>query len=340
MDVDHYSPEFFVGLQERARWSAHEIVPRILEWVKPTSVVDVGCGVGTWLAVFHDYGVEDVLGLDGDYVNKSMLDITEAHFRITDLSQPLTLERQFDLALCLEVAEHLPRESAGTLVSSLVQLSPVVVFSAAIPFQGGTHHVNEQWPEYWARLFGKEDYVVIDCLRKDLWNNDQVSWWYAQNMLLFVRGSQLDQYPYLNVLGKRRDPPLPLVHPGKYMEMVWGERFWQSMAELREVAPSGEAFVLIDDGKFYARLGKENGAVPFLEKDGEYWGRPPDGATALSELERLRRAGNRFLVILWPAFWWLEEYIEFNDYLSNFSCLLRNERLLVFDLATRGTQAF
>lgn len=170
MDVDHYSPEFFAKLRDRARRSAREIVPRILRWVEPASVIDVGCGVGTWLAVFREYGIQNVHGIDGDYVDRRMLDLPEVQFHATDLSRPFEIEPQFDLALCLEVAEHLPTESAGTLVRSLVRLSPVVLFSAAIPFQGGTHHVNEQWPEYWARLFGKEDYVVIDCLRKDLWN--------------------------------------------------------------------------------------------------------------------------------------------------------------------------
>ena len=117
------------------------------------------------------------------------------------------------------------------------------------------------------------------------------------------------------------------------MEVVWGERFWQSMAEFRELAPGGEAFALIDDGQFYTRLDRKSGVNPFPEKDGEYSGPPPDGATALAELERLRNSGIRFVVILWPAFWWLDEYAEFASYLSDVRCLLSNERLLVFDIS-------
>ena len=337
--VDHYSPGFFAEIRDRARRSAQEIVPGILDWVKPKSVVDLGCGVGTWLSVFQEYGIQDVLGIDGDYVDRSMLDVAEACFRTANLSRPLEIERQFDLALCLEVAEHLHQESAATLVHSLVQLSPVVLFSAAIPFQGGTHHVNEQWPGYWSRLFSEEGYVVIDCLRNQIWHNERVSWWYAQNMLLFVRAGRLDQYSALPELCEHSGSPLSLIHPGKYMEVVWGERFWRSMAEFRGVSRSGDAFVLLDDGEFYTRLDKESGVVPFLEKDGEYWGRPRDGETALSELKRKRDDGARFVVILWPAFWWLDEYVEFNDYLSNCNCLLRNERLLVFDMSTQQMEA-
>jgi len=339
VDVEHYSPGFFAEIRDRALRSAHEIVPCILDWVKPKSVVDLGCGMGTWLTVFQEHGIQDVLGIDGDYVDRSMLDVAEACFRIADLSQPLEIKRQFDLALCLEVAEHLPKESAATVVRSLVQLSPVVLFSAAIPFQGGIHHVNEQWPEYWGRLFSKEGYIVIDCLRKEIWNNERVSWWYAQNMLLFVKAEKLNEYSALHKLRENSGPPLPLVHPGKYMEVMWGERFWQSMAEFRDLASSGEAFVLIDDGRFYTRLDKERGVVPFLEKDGKYWGRPPDGATALAELKRQLQGGVRFVVILWSAFWWLKEYVELNDYLSNFPCLVRNERVLVFDILTQQIEA-
>jgi 2-polyprenyl-3-methyl-5-hydroxy-6-metoxy-1,4-benzoquinol methylase len=90
--------------------------------------VDLGCGVGTWLRVFQEHGIQDVLGIDGDYVDRSALDIAEACFRSTDLSRPLEIERQFDLALCLEVAEHLPQRSAATLVGSLCGSAPLCFF--------------------------------------------------------------------------------------------------------------------------------------------------------------------------------------------------------------------
>ena len=60
--------------------------------------------------------------------------------------------RRFDLALCLDVTEHLPRECADPLVTLLTSLAPVVAFSAAIPVQDSYNHVNCQWPAYWFRL--------------------------------------------------------------------------------------------------------------------------------------------------------------------------------------------
>ena len=99
------------------------------------------------------------------------------------LRMPIHLERRFDLVLCLEVAEHLPADSAPTLIDSLVSLGPVIVFSAAIPYQGGTHHVNEQRPEYWARHFATKEYVPVDFLRRQIWQLHDVEWFYAQNIL-------------------------------------------------------------------------------------------------------------------------------------------------------------
>jgi hypothetical protein len=104
-----------------------------------------------------------------------------------DLSQPFQLAEFFDLAICLEVAEHLPKQSAPGFIQSLARLAPVILFSAALPLQGGTHHVNEQWPAYWQDLFEKHGYRMLDLIRKEIWSKPEVQFWYRQNILLFVR---------------------------------------------------------------------------------------------------------------------------------------------------------
>jgi SAM-dependent methyltransferase len=215
---EHYTRDFYERLRKGATRSAEVIVPLVLRLLNVRSVVDVGCGDGSWLGVFSKFGVEDVLGLDGEYVDRGMLQIRADHFRAADLREPLVLARVFDLAISLEVAEHLPPECAPTLVESLTRLAPAVLFSAAIPFQGGDNHLNEQWLDKWASLFKERDYVAIDCIRRRVWQNDSVEWWYAQNTLLFARASLLEDNQELRAELERTDiNSLSLVHPKQYL---------------------------------------------------------------------------------------------------------------------------
>jgi SAM-dependent methyltransferase len=193
------------------------VVPIIMEAVGCRSVIDVGCGVGTWLSVFLEHGVTDVQGIDGPYVDVEALLIPRDHFVKADLSASLPrLDRRFDVALCLEVAEHLPASSTENLVEALTSYSPVVVFSASVPFQEGTGHINEQWLEYWIERFSNHGYVAIDYLRPKIWNNPAVEWWYAQNTIFYVNERALAEYPRLQDAQNRGwcgNSPPSLVHP-------------------------------------------------------------------------------------------------------------------------------
>lgn len=161
-----------------------EVVPLIMDLVAPESVIDVGCGLGTWLAVFEEAGVTDVLGVDGDYVPRSELSISQEKFVAADLTRPFGLSRKFDLVVSLEVAEHLPERAADTFVHTLVSLGDTILFSAAIPGQDGQNHLNEQWPEYWQEKFSAHGYRFYDVVREKIWNNDKVDVWYRQNIFL------------------------------------------------------------------------------------------------------------------------------------------------------------
>src|SRR5688572_7786920 len=161
-----YTQQFYDKCRDGAFRSAQVIIPRTLDMCGPQAirrVIDVGCGIGTWLRVCLEHGVSDIKGLDGDYVDGSALEIPEGTFQATDLNGPVQPDAQWDLAMSLEVGEHLRPESAPGLVHLLTGLAPVVLFSAAIPGQGGVDHVNEQWPHYWAALFADEHYAAIDC---------------------------------------------------------------------------------------------------------------------------------------------------------------------------------
>jgi SAM-dependent methyltransferase len=188
-----YDRAYFVGQTTGSFTSAKRIVPIVMEMLNPTSVIDVGCGVGAWARCFRDHGVSRVLGIDGDYVDRAMLLIDQDCFLSRDLTQPLDVTERFDVAVSLEVACDLPPECAGRFVQDLAGLAPVVLFSAAIPYQGGLSHVNEQWQSYWADLFDQHAYVAIDAIRPAVWSDERVMWWYAQNAFLYVHRDALDE---------------------------------------------------------------------------------------------------------------------------------------------------
>lgn len=217
MGQSAYGDKFFEDRSDSMN-SAKIVVPVVLSLIKPESIVDVGCGTGDWLHVFMEHGVSDILGVDADWVKREYLRIPEKCFLPADLEKPLNITRKFDLVITLEVAEHICAGSAQSFVDSLTSLAPVVLFSAAIPFQGGTSHVNEQWPDYWAGLFRKRGYVPVDCIRSKIWNDKRIEFWYRQNILLFVKEDYLDSHPILKAESeKSKNACLSVVHPEIYI---------------------------------------------------------------------------------------------------------------------------
>ena len=195
IEAKKYGNRFFQDMESGSLRSAREILPVVNRLFAPKTVVDIGCGTGEWLHVWEtSFGIKDFLGVEGPYVKQEMIRIDPGKLLLRDLKENLHIGRRFDLAMSLEVAEHLPEKKAGHFVTELTGLSDVVVFSAAIPGQGGTYHINEQYPEYWAKLFLKYNYVPVDCIRPEIWNNDQVEFWYKQNVIVFLNNSVLGRY--------------------------------------------------------------------------------------------------------------------------------------------------
>ncbi len=208
-----YDAAFYAQQADESLRSARAVVPLVLDLVRPASVLDVGCGVGTWLRAFAENGVTDFLGLDGDYVNRADLRIPAERFRAADLTAPPDLGRRFDLAACLEVAEHLPETAAPGLVGLLTTAAPVVLFSAAAPGQGGTNHINERWPAFWRGLFAARGFVRLDPFRPRIWRDRRVNWWYQQNLFLYAREAELASRPALGEEHELvKEFPFELVH--------------------------------------------------------------------------------------------------------------------------------
>jgi SAM-dependent methyltransferase len=153
---------------------------------RPTSVLDVGCCRGIWLAEWMSRGLNDVYGIDGSYVDVTRLAIPRERFSPMDLSQAFSLSRRFDLVQALEVAEHLPESAAESFVESLTRHGDVIMFSAAVPGQGGEHHVNEQPLRYWRAKFARRGYAAYDALRPLLRGKAEVEPWYRYNLLVYA----------------------------------------------------------------------------------------------------------------------------------------------------------
>jgi SAM-dependent methyltransferase len=230
--MTRYDEKFFDDLVDGALRSARAVVPAVLGLLPATSVVDFGCGTAAWLKAFLENDVESVLGLDGDYVDQDKLLIDRELFRAVDLRRPIRLERRFDLALCLEVAEHLPMTSARSLVESLAAAAPVVLFSAALPGQAGTSHINEQWPLYWESVFAERGMRKYDVLRPMIWSDSSVEWWYRQNIYIYANCS-LDHLDSL----QHFEPEFSLVSNDMMMKttLYWSPRALKSALRLQRI---------------------------------------------------------------------------------------------------------
>ena len=213
MEAAVYDETFFDLQVQGALASAPILVPTVLRYVHPERMVDVGCGEGAWLRVFKEAGIREVLGIDGAYVHQERLLIDRSEFRPIDLSRSFEGIGRFDLAVCLEVAEHLPPSSASCLVQSLTALAPLVLFSAALPMQGGTHHVNEQKPGYWQALFAAEGFERLDLIRPQIWQDRRIEFWYRQNMVFYASREALTRWDVLRTAANTvRDSDMELVH--------------------------------------------------------------------------------------------------------------------------------
>ena len=224
MQKELYNEAFYTAQMQGSYGSAVKILPYIQKYIDVENVIDVGCGVGTWLKAWKDIKPDiKIFGIDGNQVSQELFMISTQHYQCVDLTQnahkilkniPITNKKMgggkpFTLSQSLEVAEHLDARYAENFVLLLTSLSDVVLFSAAIPNQGGTHHVNEQPPIYWAELFAKYDYVCLDYIRMQIWNNPEIESWYRQNTLVFVHKQHLELFYDI------KPSPIPphLVHP-------------------------------------------------------------------------------------------------------------------------------
>lgn len=202
--------------------SAEQIVPYLLQYVNPKNVIDFGCAVGVWLLQFKKRGIK-VHGIDGEWVRKYKKYISEDDIQYFDFESDnkLLFEEKYDLALCLEMAEHISSKKADKLIDTLTQSSDVIYFSAATPNSGGQHHVNEQWQSFWKKKFMRRGFVLIDCIRPHVWHNKQVCYFYAQESFIYVKEDKLEKYPLLKkIYEEQHNCIIDIVHPELFSNQI------------------------------------------------------------------------------------------------------------------------
>ena len=185
MENYKYKNYFFINEDKVALKAASEIVPYLLENLNLKSVVDVGCGTAAWLSVFKKYGVKNILGLDS-HNNLSCLRISREEFLNQNLEKAIFTENLYDLAISLEVAEHINPKQSIRFISDLCNLSEIILFSAATPGQGGENHINEKSLDYWRVIFKEKGYYPYDVIRDEFASKKNIAPWYRYNTILYV----------------------------------------------------------------------------------------------------------------------------------------------------------
>ena len=215
MSDKNYNADYYSWRESPAKKSAEIIVPILTKMFPTESVVDVGCAEGSWLSVFKANGTKKIFGYDGPWLHHEKLIISNESFKTccldTFIVDPGT---RYELAVCLEVAEHLNASSADNLILQLTNLADRVLFSAAIPGQGGLHHINEQPPSYWQEKFSRFGFQQIDTLRPMIWSDDRIAWWYRQNILIYEKSQEPEISQNQGFEGNH------LVHPKAFQEKL------------------------------------------------------------------------------------------------------------------------
>lgn len=192
-DLKIYDAKFYdLNITEGTKMAIW-FVPLLREIFQFKSLLDVGCGTGHYLRFCVDHGLSDVLGIEGSPHAFERLLVDKSQVVRHDLREPFRAGRKWDVALSIEVAEHIDKASAGTYVRTLATSSDTVVLTAARPGQGGRAHVNLQPPEWWQERFRQEHFEYDERLterlkagiRRARESGAFVTSWFEPNVMVF-----------------------------------------------------------------------------------------------------------------------------------------------------------
>jgi hypothetical protein len=305
-------------------------VIHLLRQLKPKSILDVGVGFGKWGHLFREY--TDILEAEHEPARyqrenwRVRIDGLEGHpayltpmhrflynrIHIGDAATLLPKLPSYDLIFLGDIIEHFDKSAGLALLSNALAKAGKAVIVSTPKFE------TEQ---------------------EDLCGNElerHRSLWAAKDFRKFPGATvkTIDGATLLAVLRKEGAPELRMA-PGRSPKAREAQQLIETRRQIVELVPLGKPFVLVDEEHLRGSL-RHTSALPFLEKDGMYWGPPPDDASAIRELERLRKAGARTLVFIWTTFWWLKHYARFERHLrSKYRCARENDCVVVFELESR-----
>jgi len=188
VDTHIYDKRFFKNTFKLEGPSARSAVNIIIKHIQPKTVIDIGCGSGIYLKEFLLAGIE-ILGYDGSLAALEG-SLVGDKIKLHDLTKPLVLNKKFDLCLCIEVAEHLPEKCSDILIKTIINLSDIIIFTAATPGQGpkSIGHINEQPHEYWVKKFAAFGFILDQALTDKMRGEMKASnvvWWVTKNLMVF-----------------------------------------------------------------------------------------------------------------------------------------------------------
>jgi len=218
MAKEKYSVDFFKFISS-GKDSYKNLLAPVMDALQPKSIIDLGTGSGTWLAAAKELGASRVLGLDGSWASAEHRHISDQEFQVVDFEDSLPDVGRFDLAICLEVLEHISSDAGSRAIAWLCERSDVILFSAAIPGQEGTHHIHEAWQSYWAGKFKEAGYQPYDVIRPIIWSNLEIPWWYKQNTIIYALPDAVKSCGW----SQSDIETLDLVHPQRFemaIEMI------------------------------------------------------------------------------------------------------------------------
>ena len=295
------------------------------------SVLDIGAGEGKYgemLRRVRPNTKRIAVELDTDYVEEYKLrDLYDEVWDRDAADLMNDLDRTYDAVILGDCIEHMRKSVGLDLLNFLVYRSRIIVVKFPIqmiqdPYQGHKSEAHiSVWSEHDFRgmdcFFAERDHICLAMVRG--YRSQTMEWIPDAVMQRFGYRSMAEFYA--------RDPARLLLAD------VESRRQGSARSEIRMTIPSGATYILVDELQTDLAADADHKALPFLERNGEYWGPPADSHEAIREIERMRRSGCTHIVFAWPAFWWLEYYRGMTEHLRTRSrCVLESDRLRMFDL--------